>query len=354
MIITLPRRGFLGVCGLGAALAAVSTTTACSGSSSSGGGSTSLTYWASNQGSSVDADKEALTPILDAFKTETGIEVTLEVIGWNDLQTRIQTAVTSGDAPDVVNIGNTWAVSLQATGAFLEFDDSAMTAGGGADKFVPTALETCGAKGTTPTSLPLYGLAYGLYYNRKMFTDAGLQPPKTWEEMVETATKLTDAAGGVYGMAIAAGSYTENAHYAFINAAQNGAELFNADGAPTFTSDGVVNGILRYLDLMQTHKVVNPSNAQYDNGTDSVSDFANGKVAMIINQNNANATLEANGMTADQFGVVPYPAPAASTTPVASHVAGINIAAFANTDNRDGALKLIQYLTAPESQSTLG
>lgn len=354
MIITLPRRGFLGVCGLGAALAAVSTTTACSGSSSSGGGSTSLTYWASNQGSSVDADKEALAPILDAFKTETGIEVTLEVIGWNDLQTRIQTAVTSGDAPDVVNIGNTWAVSLQATGAFLEFDDSAMTAVGGADKFVPTALETCGAKGTTPTSLPLYGLAYGLYYNRKMFTDAGLQPPKTWEEMVETATRLTDAAGGVYGMAIAAGSYTENAHYAFINAAQNGAELFTADGAPTFTSDGVVNGILRYLDLMQTHKVVNPSNAQYDNGTDSVSDFANGKVAMIINQNNANATLEANGMTADQFGVVPYPAPAASTTPVASHVAGINIAAFANTDNRDGALKLIQYLTAPERQAALG
>ena len=132
------------------------------------------------------------------------------------------------------------------------------------------------------------------------------------------------------------------------------AELFSADGAPTFTSDGVVNGILRYLDLMQTHKVVNPSNAQYDNGTDSVSDFANGKVAMIINQNNANATLEANGMTADQFGVVPYPAPAASTTPVASHVAGINIAAFANTDNRDGALKLIQYLTAPERQATLG
>ena len=144
MIITLPRRGFLGVCGLGAALAAVSTTTACSGSSSSGGGSTSLTYWASNQGSSVDADKEALTPILDAFKTETGIEVTLEVIGWNDLQTRIQTAVTSGDAPDVVNIGNTWAVSLQATGAFLEFDDSAMTAVGCGTGFVSVLLAGLG------------------------------------------------------------------------------------------------------------------------------------------------------------------------------------------------------------------
>ena len=95
---------------------------------------------------------------------------------------------------------------------------------------------------------------------------------------------------------------------------------------------------------MQTHKVVNPSNTQYDNGTDSVSNFANGKVAMIINQNNANATLEANGMTADQFGVVPYPTPAASTTPVANHVAGINIAAFANTDNRDGASGIDDFL----------
>ena len=354
MIITLPRRGFLGVCGLGAALAAASTTTACSGSSSSGGGSTSLTYWASNQGTSIDADKEALTPLLETFTEDTGITVNLEVIGWNDLQTRIQTAVTSGDAPDVVNIGNTWAVSLQATGAFLELDDEAMTAVGGADKFVATALETCGAAETVPTSLPLYGLAYGLYYNRRMFSDAGLEPPRTWEEMVEAAKRLTSAANGVYGLSLAAGSYTENAHYAFINAAQNGSDLFDDQGSPTFTGQGVVDGILRYLDLMQTDKVVNTSNAQYDNGTDSVSDFANGKVAMIINQNNANAILEANGMTADQFGVVPYPAPAASTTPVASHVAGINIAAFANTDNRDGALKLIQYLTAPERQATLG
>jgi multiple sugar transport system substrate-binding protein len=50
---------------------------------------------------------------------KTGIDVKMEVIGWPDLQTRIQTAVTSGQGPDVVNIGNTWAVSLQATGAFL-------------------------------------------------------------------------------------------------------------------------------------------------------------------------------------------------------------------------------------------
>jgi multiple sugar transport system substrate-binding protein len=335
--------------------------TACSGgggdgggSGESGGGDVTLTYWASNQGTSLDNDREVLTPVLEDFTEQTGIAVDLEVIGWSDLQTRIQTAVTSGQAPDVVNIGNTWAVSLQATGAFLPFDDAAMETIGGADKFVETALETGGAEGTDPTSVPLYGLAYGLYYNRAMFEQAGLEPPTTWEEMVSAAQALTDPDAGVYGMALAAGSYTENNHFAFINATQNGAELFDDDGNPTFTEDGVVEGIVRYLDLMQSDDVVNPSNAQYDNASLAVADFATGKAAMILNQNNANATIEANGMSPDQYGVVPFPAPADAPSDVASHVAGINLSVFANTEHPDEALQLVAHMTSEEVQTTLG
>src|ERR1019366_2412106 len=101
------------------------------------------------------------------------------------------------------------------------------------------ALDTGGAPGKTVTSVPLYGLVYGLYYNKKMFSDAGLTPPTTWEDMVADAKKLTDPAKGVYGMSLAAGSYTENIHFAFINSAQNGASFFDSKGNPTFTSDGV-------------------------------------------------------------------------------------------------------------------
>ena len=115
-----------------------SSSSSSAGSDASGSGGT-ITYWASNQGTSLDNDKEVLTPQLEKFTKETGIKVNLEVIGWNDLQTRIQTAVTSGQAPDVVNIGNTWAASLQATGAFMPFDDAAFKAIGGKDKFVKTA-----------------------------------------------------------------------------------------------------------------------------------------------------------------------------------------------------------------------
>lgn len=343
--------------GIAAAVALTLTTAACSSGSSDNASSTNssgktLTYWASNQGTSIQNDKQVLTPELKKFQKKTGIKVKLEVIGWNDLQTRIQTAITSGQGPDVVNIGNTWAASLQATGGFLPFDDSAMKAIGGKDKFVKTAMDTGGAPGKTPTSVPLYGLAYGLYYNKKMFADANLTPPTNWGELVTDAKKLTKPKKNVYGFSLAAGSYTENAHFAFINAAQNGAALFNSKGDPTFTSSGVVNGVKRYIDLMQKDKVVPTGNAQYDNGTKSVNDFANGKSAMILNQNNADASIKSNGMKSNQYGVVPFPAPAGADK-VASHVAGINLSVFKNTKNKDGALKFVKFMTSKSTQADL-
>ncbi|MFZ7087035.1 ABC transporter substrate-binding protein [Curtobacterium sp. RRHDQ10] len=333
-----------------AALAVTGLAACSSGSSGSSGDTKSLTYWASNQGTSLQNDKEVLTPVLEKFTKQTGIKVNLQVIGWNDLQTKIQTAVTSGQGPDVVNIGNTWATSLQATGAFQEFGSSQMKAIGGADKFGKVALSTGGAPGKTVTSVPLYGLAYGLYYNKAMFSDAGLTPPTTWEQLTSDAEKLTT--GGKYGFTIAGGSYTENAHFAFINSAQNGGEWFSKSGKPTFTSDANVEGVKRYLDLMQTDKVVNPSNAQYDNGTQAVSDFANKKAAMMLTQNNANATITSNGMSTDDFGVVPFPAPQGGKD-IASFPAGINLSIFKNTKNEDGALKFVKYMTSASTQATL-
>ena len=345
------RKRAIAAAAIAAAVALVAAGCSSSGSGSTSHGGGTITYWASNQGTSLDNDKQVLTPVLNEFTKETGTKVKLEVIGWNDLQTRIQTAVTSGQGPDVLNIGNTWAASLQATGAFMPFDDSAMNAIGGSSKFVKTALQTGGAAGKPVTSVPLYGLAYGLYYNKKMFQDAGLQPPATWEDMVADAKKLTN--GSSYGFSLAAGSYTENVHFAFIDSAQNGGSWFDSKGEPTFVSQANIDGIKRYLDLMQADKVVNTSNAQYTNGTQAVNDFATGKVALLLSQNNADSSIVANGMKSDQYGVVPFPAPSGGKN-IASFVAGINLSIFKNTKNKDQALAFVKYMTSEKVQNQLG
>ncbi len=350
-------------------LAVATTTAACGGSSNAGeggdggstggggdGGGTTITYWASNQGTSLENDKEVLTPELKKFEKQTGIHVDLQVIGWPDLLNKILAATTSGQGPDVINIGNTWAASLQATGAFMPFDKAALDAIGGKDKFVESSFATSGAPGKDPTSVPLYGLVYGLYYNKKMFADAGLQPPTTWQELMTDAKKLTNPSKGVYGMAMEGGSYTESVHFAFIFGRQNGGQPFDENGKPTFTTPGMVAGVKQYVDLM-SQKVVNPSSVQYKNGPEAPTDFAKGKAAMLMSQNNADNVLQANGgMKPSEYGVVPIPAP--SPLPpggkdVASFVAGINLSIFKNTDNKDAALKFVKFMTSPEEQAIL-
>ncbi|CAL9380421.1 ABC transporter substrate-binding protein [Streptomyces sp. enrichment culture] len=330
---------------------------ACGGGSSTGGGSNDspeeLTYWASNQGASIEIDKKVLQPELDKFEKQTGIKVKLEVVPWSDLLNRILTATTSGQGPDVLNIGNTWSASLQATGALLPWDAKNFDRIGGRDRFVESALGSTGVEGQDPAAVPLYSMAYALYYNKQMFADAGIDgPPATWDELVAAGKKLSK--DGKWGIGVEGSNPSENIHHAFVFAKQHGADFFTADGEADFTNDGVVAAVKQYVDLMAKDKIIAPGNAEYAQNQ-SVSDFAKGRTGMLLWQS-ASANLESQGMSEDAYGIAPVPVQ--SGTPgagkqVNSMVAGINLAVFKNSDNLDGATKFVKFMTSDAEQKIL-
>jgi multiple sugar transport system substrate-binding protein len=335
------------------ALVATGCTSGGGGNSSNGVSGSTITYWASNQsGTTTAADVKILTPILAHFTKETGIKVNLEVIGWGDLQNNINNAVSSGSGPDVLNIGNTWAPYLAATGAFVPFTGKAASAIGGTSKFVASALATGGLAGQAPTSVPYIGLSYGLFYNKALFSKAGISsPPTTWEDLVTDAQKLTT--GGVEGMGLEAGSYTENVHFAFITGEQNGGSWYDSSGNPTFTTDANVNGVLRYLNLMQDDGVVSKADAEYSNGTEALADFAKGKVAMVVDQNNGNTALTADGMDPSAYGVSNIPTPQGGKQ-INSGIQGINLSIFKNSKNQAADLQFIKFMTGSYAQAAIG
>ncbi|MFI2506747.1 ABC transporter substrate-binding protein [Streptomyces sp. NPDC018972] len=330
---------------------------ACGGGSSTGGGSDDspkeLTYWASNQGASIEVDKKVLQPELDKFEKQTGIKVKLEVVPWSDLLNRILTATTSGQGPDVLNIGNTWSASLQATGALLPWDAKNFDKIGGRDRFVDSALGSTGVEGQDPAAVPLYSMAYALYYNKQMFADAGIDgPPATWDELVAAGKKLSG--DGKWGLGMEGSNPSENIHHAFVFAKQHGADFFTADGEADFTNDGAVAAVKQYVDLMAKDKIIAPGNAEYAQNQ-SVSDFAKGRTGMLLWQS-ASANLTSQGMSEDAYGIAPVPVQ--SGTPgagkqVNSMVAGINLAVFKNTDNLDGATKFVKFMTSDAEQKIL-
>ncbi|TWV43448.1 sugar ABC transporter substrate-binding protein [Streptomyces misionensis] len=338
-------------------LSLVLAATACGGGSSAGGGSNdapkTLTYWASNQGASIAVDKQVLQPELDKFEKQTGIKVKLEVVPWSDLLNRILTAATSGQGPDVLNIGNTWSSSLQATGALLPWDAKNFDKIGGKGRFVESALASTGAQGKDPAAVPLYSMAYALYYNKKIFAEAGIsRPPATWDELTADGKKIKAQGKSVLG---AEGSnLSENIHHVFVFAKQHGADFFTSDGKPAFTDPKVVEAVKSYVDLMARDQVIPTGDAEYAQNQ-SVSDFAKGRQAMLLWQS-ASANLKSQGMPDSDYGIAPVPVRSGTPGPgtqIDSMVAGINIAVFRDTHNLDGATRFVKFMTSDDEQKIL-
>ncbi len=107
----------------------------------------------------------------------------------------------------------------------------------------------------------------------------------------------------------------------------------------------------QFVNLMGADHIVSPGDAEYDQNQ-SVSDFADGKAAMLMWQA-AGANLKAHGMSASQYGVAPVPVQ--SGTPgqgdnVDSMVAGINIAIFKNTKHLSAAEEFVKFMTSKTSR----
>jgi len=301
----------------------------------------------------VAQDRKILTAELDRFTAQTGIKVDLRVLNWADLYTRLMAAVAGGRGPDVVDIGNTWSASLQDTGAFLAFDDAAMAAIGGRDRFLATSMSSTGAAGKPPASIPLYGQSYGLYYNTTLFAQAGIShPPVTWEEFLADAQKLTKP--GQWGVSVDGASTDGNGHLAFILGRQHGARLLDSHGDPQFDSPPERAAITNLLELMSTHKVVNPSDAEHGGINDALAALAHGKAAMVPFQSGGRGYLDSVGF--HDYAVAPLPV--LSPLPpggadVRSFVAGTNLAVFKNTAHSSAALQLVRFLTSDSEQVTL-
>jgi len=278
-----------------AATLASAAVTACGDSSGSADDKT-ITYWATNQSTSLDADKQILQPELDKFTAQTGVKVKVEVVPSTDLLNRILTATTSGKGPDVLNIGNTWSASLQATGAFVAWDKTMLAQVGGESRFLPTALKSTGASGQDPAALPLYASAYELYYNKKLFKAAGIgSPPKTWNEFVADAHKLTKDTNGdgktdQWGLGLQGASSSFAAHFAFILGTQHGAEVFSGN-TPKLDDAAMVDGIDQWVSWIGRDGIVNPSDAETVDKVALLKNLAAGKSAMVLAQASTARTL---------------------------------------------------------------
>lgn len=336
---------------------------ACGGSSSSDGSSGSasggsLDIYIAAQPNFPDAFASWSKQITDAFKAKTGADLVIETYASGaDETTKIQTSIVAGSGPDLYNLGTTFTPVAYATGGFLTLTDDDWKKIGGRERFQPLTLGMSGPDEANQIGVPAAMRPFSLVYNTDMFTAAGVTPPTTWDEFVQTGTKLADPAAGIYGAAL---DYADNFSpwkYIFAMTEQAGGNFVSSDlKTAGLNTEQTLNATTSYYDLLTKYHLTDPASVGWKSG-DAVAAFAAGKAAMLpMATATSIPTLDKSPMAGKYaFATMPTVAPGmtarpADGQPAASIVSGDNIAIASYSENKDLALQFIDLLTSTDQQ----
>lgn len=287
-------------------------------------------------------DFEALNP---------GITIVFQNVPHRGLMDKFIAASVTGEVPDVVHVALAWSIELGAMG-HAEVLDSYI--GEDKQKELPKGALDSGSYRGKLYGLPWYIDSTALFYNKDMFREAGLplpgSEPMNWEELLETARKLTrdlngDGKTDQYGFAMRKGRGASIAWFPFFWA--NGGHLYTEDGlSPAFNSkEGL--GAFKYLTDMYAEKVMPPGTIAYDTWDDVRNAFISKKMAMYIAGN-----WEIGPMTEGaefEWGVAPHPKQKIRS----SFLGGASFIIPSKAKNKEAAWKWIDFLTDAGSMKYL-
>lgn len=247
-------------------------TTAEDTTNSSAGTKLSVLNWGSTEEEKIANDA------INRFKVvnpDVEVEQTcVPVDSWSDFIQKWTVMITSGEAPDVINLGLEGAKMAVSNDLLLPLDD--IVAGDPEllklkGEYAPSLLEGFSDGGT------LYGLPGGtqtmvMYFNKDIFDKKGVAYPKdgwTWDDFMETAKALTDKS--VYGYGLS-NSYFQLTPWWTTNSAYPVSEDYSK---PTLTSEGMIESVTYLKKLVDAGVTPDPISS------DVYTMFSSGQVAMV-------------------------------------------------------------------------
>ncbi|WP_026530168.1 ABC transporter substrate-binding protein [Haematomicrobium sanguinis] len=336
------RRSFLAATGMSALTAALATSLAsCSNpAATDSNGQTTLNFFQYKGEALEDFQK-----LIDQFHQENpNIRVIQNQVA--DAETAIRTLLVKDRAPDVITLnGNGSYGQLAKAGVFHDFAADAVT--GTLDPNVQNILAALGSKDGEVNGLGYTNNANGIIYNRAIFAERGLQPPETWDELIEICEKL-QAAGVTPFAGTLADSWTVMPSWNAIGAyaAQDGFfDKMRAEGenvgpsSPVSFSKDFPDAMAKQAQLYG-YAQDGFRGATYDDGSAL---FANGNVAMLMQGiwalspvKNINPDIDA--------AIFPYPVPSDPADRVLVSGVDVVVTMPKNGAKQEAALTFINFL----------
>ncbi len=309
-----------------------SATTNPAAETSDSGSPVSLSLWCGFTG----PDGEILKEIVDRFNStnDKGITVTLDIMGWDILAQKLPTAIATNTAPDMaLLIGDTIPQYINS-GALQGMDDYWTVTGLDKANYVKNVLDAGVFSGTT-YALPMqFNLIY-LYWNKALFTAAGLDPetpPATMQELAEFAVKLTDSSKNQFGFGMPVKGSPEYWTSFFWN---NGGELFDTSSKKSQLNSAENIDTLAWMQDLAMNKKVTPVGAT---GADLEALMSSGQLGMYIDGPWLIGGLKAGNI---DFGITAPPAGSKGQSVISGEIGFV--LPVTNTQNKEACYEFIKY-----------
>ncbi|MEU7824732.1 ABC transporter substrate-binding protein [Catellatospora sp. NPDC049133] len=294
----------------------------------------------------TDREAKAVDETLAKFKAKYP-KVTLTVKGGQD-DAKVTTAIGAGTGPDVAISYSTDIVGkFCAAGAWVDLNPYLQRDGVDLNAIAAVARSYTEFRGKR-CAMPFLADAYGFYFNKAMFAEAGLtEAPKTLAELSEMAKKLTKrSADGTIERAgfLPLFGFYENSPSHF--APMVGAKWLNDDGTSAIGTDPAWKELLTWQkELVDWYGYDKLEKFRASLGDEWSADnaFHKGKIAMAVDGEWRMAFLkdQAPGV---EFGVAPLPVNKAERAG-AGYITGNVIGVSRTARNPEAAWALIKFLT---------
>jgi len=270
------------------------------------------------------------------------IKIKFEITPWAQYWTKLETAITGNNAPDVFWMNTPYAQDYIDSGILAPLDDVKFDE----DKFADQYLTAYSKDGS------LYGIpkdfdSHALYYNKKLFDEAGVEYPNedwTWDTWKEAAEKLTNKDKKVYGMSTPV--TWQGGYYELIYS--NGGSPFNEDGTKSGFDKPETIEALEFYHSFSEEGFAPPVDEQAE--TNIYEMLLAEKVAMGVAGSYGVPTVFADEYGLENIDIAPIPkgkTRAVTSNPLA-HVMS------SKTKHPEAAKKWIEYLSSKEAMEMAG
>ncbi len=287
---------------------------------------------------------EVLQGLVDEYTAANpGIEVEIISLPWGQAFEKFATMVSAGQTPDLVEMPDRW-LSLYATNGALENLEPYLSSWSDTGELTDKALQFGRYVNDTAYMLPYGFYLRALFYNKKLFEEAGVDgPPETMEDFME-ASRAVSALDGKSGYCLRGGPGGLNG-WIMMSAIMNGSNsFFDEDGNSTLDQPGSVEGIQFLLDIYQ--KGYAPQDSVNWGFNEIVAGFYSGTCAMLDQDPDALIAI-AERMNADDYAVAPMPkGPAGKSFPTIGYAGW---AMFADSEHKQETWDLIAHLSNRDS-----